>query len=1027
MERTLGPSLAWVPCPEKTVAAVVADLRARAPKAFATSSVLHARQCMLPFYRNAVLVDVRLLGVAGVAQALLLHDGAQTFWLDGQSSPIHAVNELESVQLTADTALDYVRFFLYVMRGEQGAFVVIEAPEEISAPAAADADSNSVRELRDRWSPLRLDGETDDGNLRVRATLAYAGALFASTFALPANGEIQMIDDLPLATLQMSQVPACPELKPFPEDPERPAAESERPPLLEVMRRTNDLIAEQERAAREKSDLPITQSFVAVLLSRAIEGALGHRLLQRFNSQSNPAGPIGQLARFMEEFAPIVIIESDIPFVEDIVVGLLDPERTTYPVGRTSHAVAVSGDDTRCWLDTRDAATRLHVASFHAYRSLWDAEWTAHQLAVGEPAVIIGCARREDVPEALQRVTDLVLKLPRIDEAVFVDVFRKVIGAPPPRRWRSGGGDWVRYLLHTDFHAPLRLNLTLPEAVDYLRERCRARLAQVSAVDFPALNDLHGLGEARQVAEDVIADVSAARAGRIPWRDVDRGLLLVGAPGTGKTTLARAIARECDIKFIQASATQWQAAGSLDMHVRAMRQTFAEARRYAPSILFIDEIDSIGNREQFTGSNSIYQTEVVNALLEQIQGMDASEPVIVIGATNHVEKVDPALRRAGRLDQVLQVPRPNVAGLELIFKYHLAAHRKAKQVDPDVKVGVLAQLAFGLTGADIEFFVRGAARRARKERRRMTQADLLAEVTRRPRKPDAISRLTDDDMRRVAVHETGHALSALLSTTGAPELTFVSIIPRMDGSLGFTASMPPEGAVMTRTAVLERLRTILAGRAAEELVYGKDDVSLSSGGSTASDLAVATRLATSVICTSGFGADGSLHWTTSPTPAQARQVNALLRSSYRAALALLRERRPMLERIAAALVAQQELDGDAVRALTGKMSTRHSTDEDATPERAESPPRRTLPHDRRGYLISRTVETGANSKFWDFGFQTTCRSQKVSLAKSAAGLLPQFLPITVSQSFAAWPEPSSFASYAHSLNALRAPPAPSPA
>ena len=921
MERTLGPNMAWEPCPSTTVAAVTADLRARAPQSFATLSVLHARQCVLPFYRNHVLIDARLLGVAGVGQALLLHDGTQTIWLDGQSGPIHAVNEIESLQLAADTALDYVRFFLYVMRGEQGAFVLIEAPTEIGVDdsSVTGAEPPNLLEQRDRWAPLRLDGQTDDGRLRVRATIAYGGALFASTFALPENGEIRMVDDLPLATLEMSRVPECPDLKPCPEDSESPAVVQEEPPLLEAMRRANDLIEERERAAREKSDLPITQAYVSVLLTRAIEGALGHRLLQRFNSQSNPSGPIGQLARFIEEFAPIVVIESDIPFVEDIVVGLLDPERKTYPLGRTSHAAAVSGDDARCWVDTRDTTTRLHVVSFHAYRSLWDAEWTAHQLAVGEPAVLIGCTRREEVPEALQRVTDLVLTLPRIDEPLFVELFRKVIGAPPPRRWRTGGGEWVRYLLHTDFHAPLRLNLTLAETVDYLRDRCRARLAQVSSGEFPELSSLHGLGEARQVAEDLIADVAAARAGRIPWRDVDRGVLLVGAPGTGKTTLARAMARECDVKFIQASATQWQAAGTLDLHVRAMRQTFAEARRYAPSILFIDEIDSTGNREQFTGSNSIYQTEVVNALLEQIQGLDPDDPVIVIGATNHIDKVDPALRRAGRLDQVLQVPRPNVAGLEQIFTYYLAPHRKAKQVERDVKVGVLAQLAFGLTGADVEFFVRGAARRARKDRRRIAQADLLAEVTRRPRRPDAISRLTDADMRRVAVHETGHALSALLSTTGAPELTFVSIIPRMDGSLGFTASMPPEGAVMTRTAVLERLRTILAGRAAEEVVYGKQDLSLSSGGGTASDLAVATRLATSVICMSGFGTDGGLHWTTTPTPPQARQVDALLRNCYRSALVLLREHRLVLEHVAAALVAQQELDGDAVRVLAGRI------------------------------------------------------------------------------------------------------------
>lgn len=428
---------------------------------------------------------------------------------------------------------------------------------------------------------------------------------------------------------------------------------------------------------------------------------------------------------------------------------------------------------------------------------------------------------------------------------------------------------------------------------------------------------------ARQVAEDLIADIGAARAGRVPWSAVDRGLLLVGAPGTGKTTtVARAIARACDVNFILASATQWQSAGALDQHLRAIRETFAEARRYAPSILFLDEIDSVGNREFFSGSNAIYQTDIVNAVLEQIQGMDASEPVIVIGATNFLEKVDPALRRAGRLDQVINVPRPNVAGLEQIFAYYLAPHRKAKNVERDVKVRPLAQLAFGLTGADVEFFVRGAARRARKAGRRIAQADLVAEVTRRPRRPDSVICLTPEDMRRVAVHETGHALAALKSSVGAPELAFVSIIPRMDGSLGFTASVPPEGAVLTRTEVRERLRTILAGRAAEEVVYGKSDISLNSGGGQSSDLAVATRTATNVICTSGFGADGSLHWTSTPTAAQLKQVDVLLRSAYRAAVELLRANRDVLERIAAALVEHQELDGAAVRALLAEPLTK---------------------------------------------------------------------------------------------------------
>ncbi len=923
MERTLGPGISWEPCSARVLPELLTELRLHAPGSFASASIKRAQQARLPFYSNHVLLDLQLLAVAGIERALVLHSAATTFWLDGQSSPIHAVNELESLQLVEGTVLDYVRFFLFAMRGDQGAFVLIEQADEITDAAAPDsgkkADSGTpLAATRAQWTPLRLDGRTDDGRFRVRATVAYAGGLYASAFAVKPDGEIEMIDDQPIAALDGLDVPSGVELKREPEDPLPAASKPKSSVIAEAVaaiERGEREEAEKAREARARSDLPVTESFVSVLLAEAVRKALGHRLLQRFNTESHPAGSLGQLSRFITEFSPVIVIESEIPFVEDIVVGLLDPGRQAFPKDEVQHAAAVSGDDSRCWVNIRESGAKLHVISFHAYRSLWDADWTAHQLAIGDAPVLIGCERRVDVPEPLRRVTDLFLSLPRVDEMLFVAIFRTIMGVPPPSRWKAGGADWVRYLLHTDFHAPLRLTLDAGEAIAYLRERCQSRLAQVSAIDSPALKDLHGLGEARQVAEDLIADVAAARAGRIPWRDVDRGVLLVGAPGTGKTTLARAIARVCDIKFVHASAAQWQSAGALDQHLRAMRATFSEARRYAPAILFIDEIDSIGNRDQFSGSNSIYQTEVVNGLLEQIQGMDEQEPVIVIGATNFLDKVDPALRRAGRLDQVISVPRPNVAGLEQIFAYYLAAHRKARNVDRDVKVKPLAQLAFGLTGADVEFFVRGAARRARKAHRKIGQEDLVAEVTRRPRRPDAVARLTPEDMRRVAVHETGHALSALCSTTGAPELTFVTIIPRMDGSLGFTASVPPEGAVMSRTQVLERLRTILAGRAAEEVVYGKRDISLSSGGGPASDLSVATRTATSVVCTAGFGTDGSLHWTTTPTAAQARQVDALLRAAYRAAVELLRQQRPALDRIVDALIESQELDGDAVRAL----------------------------------------------------------------------------------------------------------------
>ncbi len=402
----------------------------------------------------------------------------------------------------------------------------------------------------------------------------------------------------------------------------------------------------------------------------------------------------------------------------------------------------------------------IFLISFHAYRSLWDAEWVAHQLAIHSSTVLIGCERQADVPEPLRRVADLVLTLPRIDRRLFPRIFTRVFGGPPPANWDRGGPDWTRYLIAADFHAPRRLKLTASQAVQYLRQRVRARLRQVSPVDSPALASLHGLGEARQVAEDLIADIRAAQAGLIPWAAIDRGLLLVGPPGVGKTTLARAIARDCGVRFVVASAANWQAAGGLDVHLRAMRSDFSEARRYAPAILFLDEIDSVGSRERLSGPNAQYQTEVINALLEQLQGFHEREPVVVVAATNNPEMVDPALKRAGRLDQTIVIPLPNVASLQRMFSDRLAAAPQGGQ-----RGGRRPGAASG--GAGLRSHGRG--RRLLRARRGAARAQ--ARATDRPGGPGrrghaAAARVlrhppaTAGGDAADAVHESGHAIVA---------------------------------------------------------------------------------------------------------------------------------------------------------------------------------------------------------------------------------------------------------------------------
>jgi ATP-dependent Zn protease len=261
-----------------------------------------------------------------------------------------------------------------------------------------------------------------------------------------------------------------------------------------------------------------------------------------------------------------------------------------------------------------------------------------------------------------------------------------------------------------------------------------------------------------------------------------------------------------------------------------------------------------------------------------------------------------------------------------MFSDRLAAHRKEGNVAGDVQERHLAELAFGLTGADVDFFVRGAARRARKRARPISQEDLVAEVTRRPRGSSDIRRRPLDEMRRTAVHEAGHAVVQLTSKGGDNDVALVTIIPRTDGTLGFVAKVPREGNGLTRRTALERIETALAGRAAEELVYGAENVGLGAGGpSTSSDLAVATGIATLLVCQSGLGQDGGLHWTSTPTAIQLRQIDRLLRNSYRATLARLRVHRGLLDELSEALVQEQELDRRRVRVILSSHESRLAT------------------------------------------------------------------------------------------------------
>ncbi len=731
----------WEQCERERGEEALSRLAVKWPPFFSASTFVNGREARLSFYEKHRLLELTVVRDRGLEPAFVLHGPEQTLWLNGQSDPIHETNEVERLVLTDMTVTDYLRFFLYFLRSDLGAFVLIESwdevePGEDGRTATDDANATltlaAVRNMAAAIQPHRVDGRwLCDG------TVTYDGSVFRASFAVQSDGTVEMIGDEKLGELGSISVPEAPSLELAAQTTQDRAS----------LARTGS----SEHAIEPPSDREVTEAVVAVLLEDAIREMNSrslddNMLLRHFNSETRtdkPQTAIEQLSNLVEGSKPVVIIESDVPFVEDFVAGIVAPHRVASD--QVARASAMGGDDLRCEVAV-SAITGVYLLSFHTYRGLFDAERVAHELSLSDALVLVGCNRSDDVPEPLRRITDLVLTFPQVDHQRFKRIFERVFHAKPTAVSESVGPDWTRYLVPADFHTPRRLDLSPDDAQRFLRERVQHRLTQVSPDVGPRLSELEGLGEARQIAEDLIEDIQAARADEISWSAVDPGLLLIGAPGTGKTTLARAIARECGIKFVVASAAGWQSAGYLDAHLRAMRADFAEARRYAPAILFIDEIDSIGSRENLEGSNAQYQTEVINALLEELQSISITDAVIVIAATNYLERVDPALRRAGRLDQVVQIRLPSIDGLEKIFAYHLSRFQaEGGPVNEDIDTRALAELAFGLTGADVELFVRGAARRARRQHRPMNQVDLVAEVTRRPRRPDSAPMLGPED------------------------------------------------------------------------------------------------------------------------------------------------------------------------------------------------------------------------------------------------------------------------------------------
>ncbi|MCF6433806.1 AAA family ATPase, partial [Leisingera sp. MMG026] len=351
----------------------------------------------------------------------------------------------------------------------------------------------------------------------------------------------------------------------------------------------------------------------------------------------------------------------------------------------------------------------------------------------------------------------------------------------------------------------------------------------------PPREKITGIGPAYDTARQLVADLRLWAEGEVAWNEIPHSLLLFGLPGTGKSHLARAMGRSAAVNCVETSCAEWQSAGHLGNLLLAMRRSFDEARKNAPCILFLDEIDAIGSRDSAGDNSASYRRQVVAGFLEQMDRISREAGIMVVGACNHPEHLDPAVLRAGRFDIKIEMPLPSKAMLQ-----HLLAERLQDAV-PEDALQQLARDSIGKTAADVDAAVRSARSEARHN-----GCALDLQLLRRHLGVMAQEE-NQDLLYRIAVHESGYAIAAWIFGETVTQIS----LPPSSGTI--ERDVPPNAGL---PADFERQLYIhLAGRAAERLIFGT--VSAGAGGGATSDLAQAARIALAVDHELGLGIHGN--------------------------------------------------------------------------------------------------------------------------------------------------------------------------
>lgn len=464
--------------------------------------------------------------------------------------------------------------------------------------------------------------------------------------------------------------------------------------------------------------------------------------------------------------------------------------------------------------------------------------------------------------------------------------------------------------------------------------------------------DVAGADEAKQELEEVVEFLKHPKKYNDLGAKIPKGVLLYGPPGTGKTLLAKAVAGEAGVPFFSISGSDF-----VEMFVGVgasrVRDLFEQAKKSAPCIVFIDEIDAVGRqRGAGLGGGHDEREQTLNQLLVEMDGFGANEGIIMIAATNRPDILDPALLRPGRFDRQIVVDRPDIKGRQEILKVHI----KGKPISPEVELGVIARRTPGFTGADLSNLVNEAAlMAARKNKNKIDMQEMEEAAERVIMGPERRSRvISDKEKRLTAYHEGGHTLVGMLLDNTDP-VHKVTIIPRGRAG-GYTLSLPKEDRYYaTRSEMLDELKVLLGGRVAEALVLKE----ISSGASN--DLQRATSLARQMICEYGMspelgpmtfghrqdqvflGRDIGRDKDYSEEVAAKidKEIRKFIDEAYQKTESLLNENMDKLHLIADALIERETLEGEEIDQLMkyGKiLSKEENTSEIGTPEPAEVQP-----------------------------------------------------------------------------------------